>query len=324
MENEFTTKQFNGEVPKDTEDVASMGKGLKMISSKKILFNHDLANKYLIMENYPFERHLKDNHVIFIAQQMKKGMFRPEITKLASCFCVETDKEYRINGQHTTWARLEVSEEEYEPETVECLKYEAQTLNDVRILYATFDRGSPRTKANVIGSYLTGTDQFGDASPTLIRSLAEGFSFWRWEMSHERAKHYGDDVAFLLQTEYKDLTDKVLAFCEEQPKLLSVSFMRRAAVVAAMFETFSVVYKASEEFWYAIKVGAELSADDPRLRLRTVLMTCNTSKSHVVTNEKKVLSAETLYRNCISSFNYWRSGETIKSLRVTAKRQRAK
>jgi hypothetical protein len=204
------------------------------------------------------------------------------------------------------------------------LKYTAQTINDVRILYATFDRGAPRTRGDVINSYLVGTGQFSNTPPTLIKSIAEGFSFWQWESNHDRLRHTGDDVAFLLQTKYKDLTNKVLEFCESHPKILSVPFMRKAAVMAGMFETFSLVHKDSEDFWYAIKVGAGLSADDPRLKLRTLLMITNTQKNTASPNEKKVASSETLYRNIITAFNYWRSGETLKNLRVTAKRQRAK
>jgi len=323
MENEFTTKQFNGEIAEETLDVASLGSELKLIHNKKLLWNHDLANKYLVMTNCPWERNLRDRQVIFIADQMKKGMFRTEITKLASCYCIETNTEYRINGQHVNWARLEVSESDYVPEQIECLKYEAKTIADVRRLYASFDRGSPRTKGDVIKSYLIGTEQFEDTPPTLVRALAEGLAFWQWESNHERQRHTGDDVAFLLQTDYKETVRKIVSFCEEQPKLLSIDFMRKSAVMAAMFETFSLVQKPSEEFWYAIKVGAGLSADDARLKLRNLLMTTNAQKS-VASSDKKVVSSEHIYRNIITAWNAWRNGEAVKILRITKKRVRAK
>jgi hypothetical protein len=83
----FTTKKFSGDVPENTMDVRSIGKGLKLISFKKVPFTHELANKYLIMLNCPWERCLRDRQVIFLAEQMKKGMFRPEITRITSCFC---------------------------------------------------------------------------------------------------------------------------------------------------------------------------------------------------------------------------------------------
>ncbi len=324
MDNGFTTKVFSGEVPSDVMDVKSIGKGLKILSQKRSLFTHEMANKFLTMANFDGERNLRDRHVIFIAEQMKKGLFRPEIVKLASCMCLADGKEYRINGQHSSWSRLEVSEEEYPPEQIDVLKYEAATMQDVRRLYATFDRGSPRTKSDTVIAYLAGTPQFAEVSPTLIKAIAEGFGFWKWESNHDRQRHSGDDVSFLLQTEYYDLTIKVLSFCDMQPKFLSIPFMRKSSIVAAMFETFAVVQKASEEFWHGIKVGAGLPADDPRLKLRTMLMTATAQKSAAATTDKKVMSSETIYRNCITAFNYWRSGEPLKNLRVTSKRQRAK
>lgn len=321
---DFTTGEFTGKVVEEQLNTASLGQGLELISSKKMFFNHDLAENFLTMKNCPWERSLRNHHVSFLIGEMKKGNFRLELTKLASCFCEEDNSEYRINGQHCNWARLQIPEKEYQPENIEVLKYNAKTLQDVRILYASFDRGCPRNKADVILSYLNGIPQFENIRITTIKLIAEGFSLWKWESGNHRDSKKGDDIAYLLQTEYADICNKVANFCEQYPKITSCPFMRRASVTAAMFETFSRVQRESEEFWNSIKTGVGISSvDDPRIRLRNALMTTRSQKEAIKT-DKKTASRETIYRWCISMFNAWRTNQSVKALKVTNKRIKAR
>jgi hypothetical protein len=99
--------------------------------------------------------------------------------------------------------------------------------------------------------------------------------------------------------------------------------MRRAPVVSAMYETFAKATKHSVEFWHAVKVGTGFNdADDPRLRLRTALMSSSTSSASAA--DKKKVEQEYIYRICITAWNAWRAGDGIKVFRTSKKRQRAK
>lgn len=312
--------------PLDVLDVASLGKDLVLDSNRKVLFNKLLAQKMLELDACPWERPLRDNHVAFLMGEAKRGTFMAELATLASCECKEDGREYRVNGQHTCWARTELDEKDWPPEPITVLRYKASTLNDLRRLYAGFDRGTPRTRANVLAAYLTGTNQFDGVSPTMQRSMVEGLAFWLWESGSERRRHAPDDLAYLVQTEHKELVSKVLAFCEADPKLISLNYMRRQGVIAAMCETFTKAVKPSEEFWHAVKVGIGFtSAGDPRLRLRNALMqSIVQGVASKPSKDVKIASAEMMYRWSILAWNLWRKGETVNALRLTKDRQRAK
>lgn len=317
-----TTDRFTGVIPSEVIDVSALGKDLSLLVSKKTIFDHALATRFLNMTACPWERALKNHHVEFLIGEMKRGSFRMELVALGSCICKETGLEYRVNGQHTSWARMEVSEKEVKSEHVIVLKYYAETVNDLRRLYASFDRGTPRTRANVINAYLLDLEQFHGVSQTLIKHVATGIPIWLWSDYNERRKHAPDDIAFLMQRDHAEVVNRVLGFCSQEPNINSIDFLRRASVMAAMLETFSKAHKASEDFWHAVKVGIGFSSpDDPRLRLRNTLMT---TKCEVTRESKNVADRETMYRWCIAAWNAWRKGDAMKTLRVTKNRQRAK
>lgn len=109
---EATTKMFAGEVPTEVIDIASLGEGFSLVKNSKVNFTQELAQKILMYEAVPWERDLKNPHVSFLISEMKKGTFLHELATLATCVCDDDGKEYRVNGQHTSWARLEVTEKE--------------------------------------------------------------------------------------------------------------------------------------------------------------------------------------------------------------------
>ncbi len=326
--NTTTLTSFTGEVPntEDLVDITSLGDGLSIVSNRKLPFSNDLAIKVLETERVPWERGLRNNHITYLIAEMKKGLFLTEITSLATCYCEEVDKEFRINGQHSCWARTELTDKEYPPSPITVLKYGAKTLEDVRRLYARFDRGAVRTRNNITQTYLAGTKQFEGVSASGIRALSAGFYFWIGDNRNERNKFTTDDVSFLMQKDHEKVVSQVILFAQQKPDLFTTHYLRRASVLAAMFETFSKNVLASQEFWHAIKVGLGFtSTNDPRLKLRNALMTTVINKTHNVNKkEKKVTDSESIYRWCITAFNAWRAGEEISVFRVPNKRQRAK
>ena len=204
------------------------------------------------------------------------------------------------------------------------MTYEADTMEAMRELYSSIDRGAPRTKGNILNSYLTDTEQFQDAAPTLVRLLGEGLSLWLWESGHERNRHDADEVAWLMQHTHKTLVSTVLTFALQEPRLVTYQPMRRASVVAAMFETFTKVYQDSEAFWTAVRTGVGFeSGDDPRLRLRNYLQETKVSGTDVRVRSKNV-DRESMYRVCVLAFNKFRKAEPCKVLMPTKERQRAK
>ena len=99
--------------------------------------------------------------------------------------------------------------------------------------------------------------------------------------------------------------------------------IRRKPVVAALYETFSALKVKGEDFWNAVGDGTGMSSrNDPRLRLRTSLMSSSTMKG----SRSRHMPNEEMYRGCIQAWNAWRDGRELAAIRVSCegKRLRAK
>lgn len=307
------------DAPKNVLKIACAG--LRLLGEKKIQFDHRLCNQLIGYREVPGDRPLRPNHVNYLISTMMRGTFHPEWVKLIVCqFDGET---WRMNGQHTAMARLEMPERWKDAGQVGVMTYEASTHDAMRELYSSIDRGAPRTKGNVLSSYLTDTEQFQDASETLIKLMGEGLAMWLWESGHERNKHDSDEVAWLMQHTHKTLVSTILAFALQEPRMTS-GFMRRSSVVAAMCESFGKVYQDSADFWNAVRTGVGFTAaDDPRLRLRNYLAESRVG-SHDTRVRAKNVDRESMYRICVLAFNKFRKHESCKVLMPTKDRQRAK
>ena len=301
--------------------IEKMGKGLRLLSRNTGNFSHKRADEILGLSEFVGDRALRPRHVDNLVQQMKRGTFHPEQVQIITCICLEDGNEYRMNGQHTAWARLEMDDSF--PCTVQFLEYEAQTMADMRRLYATIDRGSPRTRQNVIHSYLAGTPEYGHFNVWSIRSIARGLAFYLWEGAGERKLQDADDVSYLLQTEWLQIGQRVAAFldtCRGCSGGSGHNWMFRAPVAAAMLATFATSnsLKAIDEFWTGVRDGVGLnSLTDPRLQLRTVLQTViekvGTGKD--ANGKIKNLANEQVYDWCIRCWNSYRKGEPVQVLK---------
>jgi len=242
---------------------------------------------------------------------MKRGTFHPEWVSIITCKL--GDKVYRMNGQHTAWARLDMPPKW--PCEVTILEYEASTVEDMRTLYSTIDRGSPRTRANVIDSYLVGTEEFKEAKVQTIRFVPRGFTCWFWPTKNERSKHDGDDVAYLLKTDHYDLTLKICSFLNKySPREHKHIF--RGGVIGAMFATFHKAPQIATDFWSPVADGIGFSQrSDPRLKLRNELMQTAVGYGGGARSDKKKVSQELMFRNCIHAWNAFRENRVLQVLR---------
>ncbi len=337
MDETFTTsKRFSGLVPTEAEvlDVTSLGRGVVLEQERKVDLTEKLSREMLEHPKFIGERPLRDGHVTYLNRCMKQGTFRPELVRLMTCVCEEKvddypgGTEFRMNGQHTSWARIYMPSEYECPGKVVLAKYRAKTSEDMRLLYATIDRGTPRTKSNVITAHLAGTNQFKSLKPTDIKTMSDGFSFYKWDNSSERKRHDGDEIAFLMQGEDANLVNTVVAYLSTF-SISSVDWMRRSPVIGAMFTTFEKVVKPSADFWDSVREGTGMaSKNDPRLKLRNQLMTCKLSidSSKGKRSQSKSVEPEKMFRWSIQAWNAWRRDEPLTSFKaiLTAERPKAR
>jgi hypothetical protein len=266
---------------------------------------------------------------------MQRGTFQWNFVNIVTCRCSEPHNgkpkgsEFRMNGQHTCSARLEMPPSYRAP--IRHIRYSAATVADMRRLYATIDRNAPRTLNNVVTAYILDTEEFANFGSCVRKYLPPAMALWKWEAHHERGAHDGEDIACLLLSTEKALTATVGGFLN-QWSLKDHKHIMRAPVVAAMLETFNVNVAASTEFWTAVASGLGFTAEtQPQKKLYKLLVTATVLGGGSSENRKMrnrsgavILSREAMYRACIVYWNTWRRGETLQALRIPEQRPDAR
>jgi hypothetical protein len=330
-----TRVMFSGHVPDDTEisHIVELGGGLRIKDDRKIELTHTACYTLLelpefVVNDASVDRDLMDSHVTYLLGCMKGGIFHTEWVQIITCFCKEpivvsptkilpAGSEYRMNGQHTAWARLGMPD--IWPCPVRRIKYEADTIADMRRLYASIDRGKGRSSSNVLDSYLAGTELFAGTSRRLLHAIAAGFDLWQHGYGSGKPK---DEVAFKLQTSFADITRKVLGYYKTGSKN---DRMMRASVVAAVYETFTKLPTKAADFWDPVRDGLGFTGvNDPRKRLRelydhVIVMGFRRRTSLSGRNAggtERAMSSEDLYRAGIYCWNCWREGREMKAIKT--------
>jgi hypothetical protein len=301
---------FADDVAKDvTLPIPSLGGGLKLVKKDTINFTAQAAKDLLdpnVHETFNPDRPLSNAWVNYLLKAMKQGTFRWE--QLQIIVCSYKGKLYRMNGQHTSWARINW-EDAPKNIPVQILRYSARTENDMRMLYASIDRGKARSKANVINSYLFDSEHFKGYPKGAIKRLSEGLTYWLWGV---KGQHTGDEIAFLMQTEYYDIATKVGQFFKNNCQNDQSKHLKRSPVIGAMFETFDKNEHDALRFWEAVRTGANLSVNDARLKLRNHLMTHSINAGRGGGTYMKNVPADDMYHWCVQAWNAFRESRTLR------------
>lgn len=324
-------KQFTGEVPNQNETdsiVGIIGTSRELISDKKMPFTHELCYKHLELKEFSGERGLEDSHVSYLIGCMQSGTFLIEQTTLVSSLCEQDGLEYRMNGQHTCWARLAMPVGWAAGESIRYHRYRCNTLEDMRILYASIDRGRQRTRGMIMHSYLGGSEDFSSFKKSSVKLISIGLPFWLWHEANERNSHSADDVAALMLSEHKSICSIAMNIVDQSVisgRNGNLRFMKRASIGAAILETASRHQNESLEFWKVVGSGVGITnANDPRRRLRDTLMNSTLNRDSI--SGSKLLNSEAMYRACIHAWNAYRKGEELQFIKtpLDSKRPKAK
>lgn len=309
-------------------DIASLGEGITLTNRRTMEFDLDAAANFLNryaefwVNDSKVDRKLDDQHVIHLAREMLAGNFRWEHVNLV---VAKVDGvEYRLNGQHTAWARILADEEGLDKKTrtpVQLMRYECATIQDARRLYASLDRGKGRGQNTVVQSHLLGSEEFAGFRAGQLNMLSQGLAAWLWPSKTKRELHKGDDRAYLLLKDHYRLAQAVGGLIK-QSKAADFKHMKRAPVVAAMFETFNKAPQVAYDFWMSVRDGIGIGdKEDPRWVLREWLKNTSLGKS-VTIGDLKVVTQEETYRACIHAWNAHRTNKRLKHLRVSVTEDR--
>ena len=270
--------------------------------------------RWLLEETTQFvaDRPLSKGHVALLASEMKQGRFLPEITSIVICKLNGTT--YRLNGQHTATAILQVAEEndQFALPDVTLVTYTVKDETEMRSIYARIDRGAARTNMQVANSILVGTEHLAHVSKRVLGLLPVGLSIMYFENSEGRKIYAGETAATDVQGEFLELSLQVSAFMDElNPKTGQHDHMFRGSVVAALYATFNVDKDDALRFWKAVATGVGFESErEPAARLRQMLQNLHVHGGQQVRSgnqrKKPSVGQESMYRACLHAWNKFR------------------
>lgn len=286
----------------------------KKIEDVKINLNQTRAFEFLELATFPGERPVRERHVQYLYDEMVSGRFLWDNVILATAECSEDNKTYRINGQHTCWARVNL-DDSAKVEVRSC-RYRVENMTKVKELYSVFDRNAPRTNGHISKILLMDTNASRDIPNSIISRLVSGFKIHFSES--EGGAFNPEEITAIITSNHSELFNKVGHFARVHYE--DGVWIRRSSVLGAMFSTFESSEAKSNEFWTPVCDGVGLMArTDARWALRNYLTTHSMSS----VGGSETVGPETMYRVCINAWNHWRRNKEVSVLRSTETRIKA-
>ncbi len=292
----------------------------KVISDEEVNLTKARAFQFLELKTFEGERAVRERHVQFLFDEWSSNRFLWQNIILASAKVAGEPEEYRINGQHTCWMRVNVPER-YEPLDcrIRCMLYSVENDDQLRTLYSVFDRGAPRTSAHVGTVILLGSDASEGVAKYLFGLLVAGFKIWWSPTKWKRENMSINDWCGMIDNNYPVLFNTVGRYMAQH--LEASRWMKRSSIAAALFATFDKNVKASEEFWGPVFSGIDLkSKTDPRYQLRDYLM----SHGHSIVSGLTKVSQEEMFCVCLTQWNHWRDGKSVTTVKSVNERPKVK
>ena len=234
----------------------------------KQLITPELANEWITAYFYEkplmhsVMRNIRDSHVNYLAKEMMRGMFGSATIAFADC--KETGRRFIVNGNHTLRAIARSGVTLYL--TVE--HNECETMEQVRHLYATYDKNLLRSRADSLRAYHADTTL--NITQTDVGKLAAAIVFMNQKFGEGHTSRTPDS---LLLNEMKPWAESfgqlLVAIGHSGPWYKRIA---RRPVLAVALATVRYQQKMALSFWEAVVTGEGLNRYAPALRLRDYLV----------------------------------------------------
>ena len=286
----------------------------EIVSDGSVAFTKDFALSFLQLKVFEGERLVREQHVQQLFDEYKSGRFLWQNVTLASAFL--DGKQYRINGQHTAWMRTYISDAVHPK--VRNTVYKVKSSDQLRALYSSFDRGTPRTATHLGTVLLLDTSAARGLPHSYLTQLITGFKLWDSKAASTKvARTPIAELCAHITKLHPKLFNTVGRFYSEHYS--DAHWIKRASVIGAMFATFDKAPEDAIRFWTPVLTAIGLpTKSDVRWQLRHFIET------HSVTVSKGGVSQNQLLNVCLNAWNYWRSKEMPSRLRTPASSDRPK
>lgn len=274
----------------------------------KQLITPELANEWVTSYRYEKDlmhsvmRNIRPRHVEYLAAEMKRGAFGSATISFADC--KESGRRFIVNGNHTLQAIIKSGQTLYL--TVEY--NECDTMDQVRHLYATYDKNLLRQRADSLRAY--------DAHNVLnirqddVKRLSAAVGYIMTNFGASRQYRISDADLLVEMEKWTEPYGRLLvAVGTSKPWYYRV--LGRRAVLAVALISMKHQPKIAYPFWESVATGAGLKLHAPALRLRDYLTDL------VVSKDGEMVSTEDVAKAVAYCWNKHYNGERIVQMKVS-------
>lgn len=283
-------------------------------SVELMMVSPDQARLWLNSRPYKGQRPLRPNHVEFLAEEMRRGRFRPQA---AVVFSVEDGSRYSlINGNHTLNAIVQCGK----PQQVTVFHYQSQDEYDTAETYGAIDINLQRNVSDLFSAmYLK--EELGFTATQLNHvgaSVRVIYGKFRWFDSRSRRLHMDDFVRAIRDYsaaahEYIEITSG----CNQEifhPATRGVTM--GVALVTLKFAGETIGKDRIRDFWYGAIFDDGIKSDDPRKAANRHLLTTALAGNSRAGATKRV-TPQYSARYIANCFNAFVEGRNITRTQVT-------
>lgn len=260
------------------------------------------AQRILINCQYDGQRKIRDNHVVFLADEMKLGKFKPT-AQVVIAKQLDTERSLITNGRHTLSAIVRSGI----PQQVVYHEYETANDRETAEVYGAIDVNLSRTMYDQFAAMQL-ADELG-LTPTQLSSLSGGVSVIDSKFTSQR---HGRKHLYTHAEQLRGYAEHMHRYVEDiagMPWEIAHAMHRSVTVGLAL-----VTYKFSavaygglviSNFWNKSTFGTELKADDPRWVAHKHLLTTSLGGGGRTANSRTVITPAYSSRylaNCFNAF----------------------
>jgi hypothetical protein len=245
-----------------------------------------------------FDRPLKPSRWKNYKKLMETNKFRA--LNWSRCFCKETGITYRVDGQHTSYAACKASP--FPDLFVIMANYEADTLEDVRALWETFDtQGAARNASDFNNAFAKMSPRLRELPKRLINRIVSGLAVAECGIYFAHEMTQGQRANLILEHEkFAVWAADIIRGGDDAENREKIN---RIAVLAAMALTYQKNPGKAAEFWPAVRDGTGTNTKGGDRVLERYLISTVTREAR---NYYQDLEED--FFKCLDAWNQWRGG----------------
>ena len=237
----------------------------KLVSRELTMLTPKLADKLLPLNRFEHQRSICPKRLANLERVMKEGLFTDAAIIVASN---GSGQDFLLNGQHcSTGVRntgISVN--------ITLLQYACKDKAEMSHLFRQIDDGMNtrsilevlNVERNIIGKgYWLRT-----TAPLLVTAV----SLLEIQFANMGNARMSRDRKAEILTTYMEVGDFIDNIVGASTRDMTVRFLRRGSVVAAMIKTYQKRKHSAQIFWEQVRDGIGLNRNSPQLRLRNYLM----------------------------------------------------